>query len=159
VIGQVPGPVHQWRDSLLAWPLGGREVADCGLFTHFEMITFCDWSGSGACPPIAGQFTHVASQRTRGADCELFTHFEMLTLSLIGQVPGPVHQLRDSVLAWPLGGREVAGPGPSQPVEVTSGAGPHQPTSCQVQICPLQRVNSDLDWFKNCSLIYLPYQS
>jgi hypothetical protein len=41
-------------------------VADCGLFTHFEMLTTSDWSGSGGCPPIAGQFTRAASRRTRG---------------------------------------------------------------------------------------------
>jgi hypothetical protein len=39
LIGQVPGPFHQLRDSLLAGPLEGREVANCGLFTHFEMLT------------------------------------------------------------------------------------------------------------------------
>jgi hypothetical protein len=65
LIGQVPGPVHQLRDSVLTWPLRGREVVDCGFFTHFEILILCDWSGSGTCPPIAGQFTRVASRRTR----------------------------------------------------------------------------------------------
>jgi hypothetical protein len=75
-------------------------------------------------------------ERWRTVDCSLILKWY---LSVIGQVSGPVHQLRDSLLAWPIRGREVASSGPSQPVEVTSGPGPHQPTSCQVQIYVLYK--------------------
>jgi hypothetical protein len=75
LISQDSGLVHQlwtihsfWNVNSL-WLVRFQGLStNCGLFTHFEMLTLYDWSGSGACPPTAGQFTHVASLRTRGGE-------------------------------------------------------------------------------------------